>query len=330
MTLEELQKLKELESLKNERSTIARAGTALANSIAGLGASADVRSQQNKEIAGYLKATEPEPIKDLKTIDVDGKPVFMDIPNARFEQAYQAPKASSGGKGSYQAIQYYDPKTKKYGSYKFNTGTGELEPIDVIVRPVADKLFSTTDVQGTEKQKTYNQYDKNPVATVDTEAGLGTHYKVATKGQAETIEKGVQKGQEEMQKTSDSLFEVKQAKNTLSTTKDPRVAASAIYEMVRNVEPKGVLTDADFVNITGTDKRTFYANLQDIISAKITGDISSVTKSYIPMVEKLEKKLSNKIKTVGTRYAPSSEQGQGAFKNVTPTQDPLNWKDKYK
>ena len=329
MTLEELQKLKELESLKNERSTIARAGTALVNSIAGLGASADVRAQQNKEIAGYLKATEPEPIKDLKTIDVDGKPVFMDIPNARFEQAYQAPKAS-GGSRSYQIMPYYDPNNKKRGSLQLNTATGEREIFDFIVRPVADKLFSTTDVQGTEKQKTYNQYDKNPVATVDTEAGLGKHYKVATKGQAETIEKGVQKGQEEMQKASDSLFDVKQSKNTLSTTKDPRVAASTIYELIRNVESKGILTDKDIVSISGSDKRTFYANLQDIIDSKISGDITSIAKSYIPMVEKLEKKLNEKIKTTGTRYAPSSVQGQDAFKNVTPAQETSNWKDKYK
>lgn len=321
MTLEELQKLKELQALNSERSTIARAGVGLANALVGFGGSPDVAASAIKRGGDYLKATEPDPIKDLKVVDVDGTPTYLDIKNANMEQAYVAPKGGSTGpaKGVFQALPTYDPVTKKYGTKLLNTGTGELSDLGIIARPVAEKPFRMEDIQGNVTQNTFNQYDKSSrVSPLVTTKGLGAHYNVDTKEQGQQIEKNIGKASEKYQEVAESLADVKNSKGIIATTNDPRLAASAIYDMVRRIELKGVLTDQDFITITGSDKMTFFARLKEAADINVFGDVQSVLNTYGPLIDNLERKLQSRIKNIPQTYIPQTQQGQSGFKNVVP------------
>ena len=333
MTQDELDNQKKMAQEASVNNTLVRGGAALFGSLLGLGASPDVASRAYQQSGQFLKDTQPASVKDLKEVDVDGRPVYLSPEQAQYQQAYVKPSATSmGGRGSFQAVSTYNPATKEYGSYKFNTGTGETTPMDVIVRPTPEKVFKTKDIQGTTSQKTYNQYDKSPVKTRDVQAGPGKYYGVETEEQAKTIEKGILKGQEESQKLSDSLYDVKDSKRILSTSNDPREIAKSVYELIRATEPRGILTDQDIINISGTDKQTLLSRLQQDMNARFTGDLQTYKSSYATMVNSMERKLSDKLASVGKRYAPSSKQGQKAMESVTPKADmpTLDWKLKYK
>ena len=285
MTLEELQKLKELESLKNERSTIARAGTALVNSIAGLGASADVRAQQNKEIAGYLKATEPEPIKDLKTIDVDGKPVFMDIPNARFEQAYQAPKASGGGssgtpksiieqKSGKKAIVYKDADNvlRNYmNNEPFVTKDGESW-----IQSYAPMIIKEKDVSGAVTQKEHDRgVDKKTDRTLSHKKGYGDVFAEGgvptTEEEAKSFLKEVPKTKLEVEKVNVELGTLRRISSILNNPNARKQEISNAIETLKRAAGEKRLSDIESERAEGDKYDTLAQQLEDIYVRRLEG-----------------------------------------------------------
>ena len=150
------------------------------------------------------------------------------------------------------------------------------------------------------------------------ERGLGDFYGVKTKGQGQTIEKGFEEGQKQSQLLASSLVDVKSAKDTLITSKDPRAVAQAVYGMVRSVETKGVLTDQDFENITGSNMKSYIDNLKYKIDTKAFGDVEELRNSYMNLANEIEKKASNKLGALSRTYAPPTKQAQAGFKSVVP------------
>lgn len=283
----------------------------------------------NQYVAGQKKQDLENLSKMVKTVGPEGKPIFTPTVEAADMQAYEAPKGGVGGgaAGSFQLAQMYDPDSNRYFTVRHNSRTGEMldmagapitPPANAIVRPVAPKLFTTEDVQGTKTEQEYNPYKGQKTAPLVKTGGLGAHYGVATKGQGEAIEKGLGKGQEEYQGLSGSLVDIKQAKQSLNNTKDPRVLAESVYSMVRSVESKGVLTDQDFENITGMKYMSWYKNMDNLLKTKAYGEVEELRNSFKGLANKIESKIQNRLESIPSRYAPQTKRGKEALKAVVP------------
>ena len=304
------------------------------------GASANHTVRGIDQANAYLKnrATQDLPTKDNTFVeDVDGKPVIgMRVDSVGKTPYYQPktiPGAATSSKGSasnFVVYDMFDPATNTSTGVTFNGRTNEWhlangerftpEP-QVIFKKKADKLFNTEDVQGTKKEFAYNEAmpEGKKLKGIYKEPGKGTTYgKNVTKGQADLIEKGMEEGQKENQKASSQLVEVNDVVKTLQTSKDPRVVASSIYGLIRNVESKGVLTDDDFKNISGEKYESFKTRMQRMIDTQAFGDIEKLRNSYIGLAQKIQKRLQDKQRSIPGVYSPSTKKGQDAFKNITP------------
>ena len=267
--------------------------------------------------------------KDLKITNQNGKPIYTPSVEAADMQAWVAPTKmglGSGAAGSSQMAQVYDPKTDQYFSVKHNTRTGEITGLDgskielrpdMVVKPVAPKVYNKEDVQGTKTYGEKNPYRPAPKSFDQTE-GLGKYYGVGTKGQAENIEKGQGEAQKEFQQNSMALIDAKQSVNDMKTSQDPRIIAAAIYKGARAVEPKGVFTDQDFISITGEDYRSWYKRINDTIATKGLGEIVAYRDSFLPLMQRIQKRIEEKQNSIGQRYAPPTEKAQKGLENVVP------------
>lgn len=347
MTLEELQKLKELESLKSERSTIARAGTALANSIAGLGASADVRAQQNKEIAGYLKATEPEPIKDLKTIDVDGKPVFMDIPNARFEQAYQAPKSSGGGSvGSPKSI-IEQTTGKKAIVYKDSDGVLKNfinnEPFNAKegeswIQSYAPIVIKEKDVSGAVTQKEHDRgVDKSADKTLSHKKGYGDVFaennKPVTEEEAKSFLKEVPKTKLEVEKVNVELGSLRRISSILNNPNARKQEISNAIETLKRTAGEKRLSDIESERAEGDKYDTLAQQLEDIYVRRIEGrerqekilGFRKLTDSMILEKTGTVNRLKSSLNPTGNKRKESTLKNTGMNPETQSTDRKSHW-----
>lgn len=303
------------------------------------GASANHTVRGFDQANAYLKnrATQDLPTKDNTFVeDVDGKPVIGMRVDSVGKQAFYQPKtipgsgASKGSANNFVVYDMFDPASNTTVGVTFsgrenkwfdNSGNEFTPPAQAIFKKKADKLFNTEDVQGTKKTYAYNEAmpEGKKLKGVNLEPGKGTIYgKNVTKGQADLIEKGMEEGQKENQKVSGQLVEVNDVVKTLQTSKDPRVVASSIYGLIRNVESKGVLTDDDFKNISGEKYESFKTRMQRMIDTQAFGDIEKLRNSYVGLAQKIQKRLQDKQRSIPGVYSPSTNQGQSAFKNVTP------------
>lgn len=304
------------------------------------GASANHTVRGFDQANAYLKnrATQDLPTKDNTFVeDVDGKPVIGMRVDSVGKQAFYQPKtipgAAAGSKGSagnFVVYDMFDPATNTSVGVTFsgrdnkwfdNAGSEFTPPPQAIFKKKADKMFSTEDTQGTKKGFVYNEAapEGKKVKPIHVEPGKGTKYgKDVTKGQADIIEKGMEEGQKENQKVATQLVEVNDVVKTLQTSKDPRIVASSIYGLIRNVESKGVLTDDDFKNISGEKYESFKTRMQRMIDTQAFGDIEKLRNSYIGLAQKIQKRLQDKQRSIPGVYSPSTKKGQDAFKNITP------------
>lgn len=303
------------------------------------GASANHTVRGIDQANAYLKnrATQDLPTKDNTFVeDVDGKPVIGMRVDSVGKTPYYQPKTIPGtgaGKGSannFVVYDMFDPASNTSVGVTFsgrenkwfdNAGNEFTPPPQAIFKKKADKMFSTEDTQGTKKGFVYNEAapEGKKVKPIHVEPGKGTKYgKDVTKGQADIIEKGMEEGQKENQKVATQLVEVNDVVKTLQTSKDPRIVASSIYGLIRNVESKGVLTDDDFKNISGEKYESFKTRMQRMIDTQAFGDIEKLRNSYIGLAQKIQKRLQDKQRSIPGVYSPSTKKGQDAFKNITP------------
>lgn len=279
-------------------------------------------------LAGQRKQDLTDMSKLVKTVGPGGKPIYTPTIEAADMQAYEAPKAGGGAAGSFQLAQMYDPDSNRYFTVRHNSRTGEMldmsgapitPPANSIVRPIAPKIFQAEDVGGTKMAKEYNPYKgQSQVKVISREEGLGPAYGVKTKGQAEQIEKGYGKAQEEYQQISGSIVDTDNSLKILKTSKDPRQISGAIYTAARSVEPKGTFTDQDFKVITGDDYRSWIKNINETLQTKGAGEITALRDSFVPMVENIKLKMQQRLASIPERYAPGTSVGQKGLKSVVP------------
>lgn len=270
-----------------------------------------------------------KPSKLVPIVGPEGKPIYETPEGALGQEAYQKPSAGFSSTGKWLPGKTWikdDKGVEQLTDTLTNNVTGAVvnaitkEPIQSARSYITPKTYLTEGLAGQKNVKVIDPSLRGSgmINNEQVEPGLGQFYKVKTKGQAQTIEKGFQKGQEESQALATNLVDIQSAKDVLRTSKDARQVAQAVYGMVRSVESKGVLTDQDFANITGSDMKSYLDNLEYKIKTKAFGDIDALRNSYLKLADSIEKKTANKLATLSKVYAPRTKQAQEAFKSVVP------------
>lgn len=270
-----------------------------------------------------------KPSKLVPIVGPEGKPIYETPEGALGQEAYQKPSAGFSSTGKWLPGKTWikdDKGVEQLTDTLTNNVTGAVvnaitkEPIQSARSYITPKTYLTEGLAGQKNVKVIDPSLRGSgmINNEQVEPGLGQFYKVKTKGQAQTIEKGFQKGQEESQSLATNLVDIQSAKDVLRTSKDARQVAQAVYGMVRSVESKGVLTDQDFANITGSDMKSYLDNLEYKIKTKAFGDIDALRNSYLKLADSIEKKTANKLATLSKVYAPRTKQAQEAFKSVVP------------
>ncbi len=310
---------------------IVAAGPSLLGFGRGTAAEQSSRFDQSNKYLQNIGTLEADKLKKLKEIkNESGQPEFIAESNAIGMEPYQikTPGGIDGGAAkSFTTFDVYRPTTQERFNVVFNSRIGKyqdangdsvsMEPTDIL-KPVANKIIKTEDVGGTVKVKQYNQYDKQPTSQIVTEPGLGPKYGVGTKGQGESIEKGVAEGQKEYQAYSGAIQDIKSATNTIKSGKNARALSAAIYSLVRSVEPKGVLTEQDFSVISGNAYMPTLQQVEDFVAKKFSGNLEEVRASFGGLAEDIQKRLEKRIISIPERFAPGSKQAQDAIKSVIP------------
>ena len=311
---------------------IVSAGSALTGFGSGTAAEQSSRFDQSNKYLQNIGTLEADKLKKLKEIkNENGQPEFIAESNAIGMEPYHQIKTAGGLEGgaakSFTTFDVYRPTTQERFNAVFNTRLGkyqdangdviQMEPTDVL-KPVANKIIKTEDVGGTVKVKEYNQYDKKPTKEIVTEPGLGPKYGVGTKGQGESIEKGVAEGQKEYQAYSGAIQDIKSATNTIKNGKNARALSAAIYSLVRSVEPKGVLTEQDFSVISGNAYMPTLQQIEDYVAKRFSGNLEEVRASFGGLAEDIQKRLEKRMISIPERFAPGSKQAQDAIKSVIP------------
>lgn len=270
-----------------------------------------------------------KPSKLVPVVGEEGKPIYATPEEALGQEAYQKPSNAYGSSGKWIPGKTWtknDKGVEQLVDTLTNNASGAVihaitkEPITAARSYITPKTYITEDIRG---GKNINVIDPSMRGSAminkeTAESGLGSFYGVKTKGQAKTIEKGFEEGQKQSQTLASSLVDIQSAKDTLKKSKDPREVAQAIYSMVRSVETKGVLTDQDFENITGSNMKSYLSNLEYRISTKAFGDVEGLRNSYLDLANAIERKTANKLGSLSRTYAPSTKQAQEAFKSVVP------------
>lgn len=160
---------------------------------------------------------------------------------------------------------------------------------------------------------------KDKVKTTPALAGPGQYYGVATEGQAKLIEKGIESGQKQAQELYEKEEGIKSTISSLKTNKDPRVLSQDIYGLARVAEAKDRLTEQDFKQLTGIDKETWFNRVKYAIDTGAFGDIEDLSKSFVPLAERILQKTQRQRAAIPSKFAPKSERAQQALKDVLPS-----------
>lgn len=270
-----------------------------------------------------------KPSKLVPVVGEGGKPIYETPEGALGQEVYQKPSAGLSTTGKWLPGKTWikdESGTEQLTDTLTNNVSGAVinaitkEPIQSARSYITPKTYLTEGLAGQRNVKVIDPSlrGKGMINNEQVEPGLGQFYGVKTKGQAQTIEKGFQKGQEESQALASNLVDIQSAKSILRTSKDARQVAQAVYGMVRSVESKGVLTDQDFANITGSDMKSYLDNLEYKIKTRAFGDIDALRNSYLKLADSIEKKASNKLATLSKIYAPKTKIAQESFKGVVP------------
>lgn len=336
MTLEELQKLKEQEDAKSLNNTLTRGAAGLASSLLSWGATPDIANKNDANTANYLKSTEPAPVKELKAIDVGGKPYLVNPEAAQYHEAYVKPSASANGSFASKLLKNIDPKSPDFGKVTmgFQKGLGFVDgdsnPIpSSYVEWKGEKTATHGTASGGKVTYGMDPYSNKVVAKITTKGlgdVMGEDGQPLLKEEGQARIKSAAKGKDLVAKNDVEISSINNAISQIGNTKDPMVFSLVTGNIMRNSLGEKRLSDEEGRKFMGDDYKGFYEKGKEYLISKYGGEIPNSVRANVMAMARyaLDKETVNK-KANSSTYAGTKglgPKGKSAVENTSGVEAP--------